>query len=188
MLFPDRHKTRSKFMANGFNGQPYVGEIRMFGGNFAPVGWLFCDGALLNVGEYQTLFQLIGTTYGGDGTNTFALPDLRGRVPIHTGQGFEIAQKGGSEKVTLRRDQIPSHNHGLTATGSGQIVSPNESAFPASVTPARDLLYGPPGGAPGTFNASTIGNAGGGGGHNNIQPYVAINFIISLFGIFPTQT
>src|SRR5579859_19805 len=99
--------------------QPYVGEIRMFAGNFAPAGWMFCEGQLLPISEFETLFNLIGTTYGGDGQSTFALPDLRGRVPIHFGNGFTLAETGGVEEVTLTTSQIPAHNHTVTAAGSG---------------------------------------------------------------------
>src|ERR1700675_1584026 len=104
--------------------QPYVGEIRMFGGNFAPAGWMFCEGQLLPISEYDTLFTLIGTTYGGDGQSTFALPDLRGRIPIHVGPGFAVAQNGGAETVTLTVQQIPAHTHAaMSASGSGNGVS-----------------------------------------------------------------
>src|SRR5499425_2142506 len=97
--------------------QPYVGEIRMFAGNFAPAGWMFCEGQLLPISEYETLFNLIGTTYGGDGQSTFALPDLRGRVPIHQGNGFTLAETGGVEEVTLTVSQIPAHSHPMLASG-----------------------------------------------------------------------
>src|SRR4026209_2501627 len=99
-------------------GEPYVGEIRMFGGNFPPSGWAFCNGALLPISENETLFVLIGTTYGGDGQETFALPDLRGRIPIHQGNGFILAETGGVESVTLTINQIPAHTHPLIATTS----------------------------------------------------------------------
>src|ERR1700682_1273544 len=98
--------------------QPYVGEIRMFGGNFAPAGWMFCDGQLLAISDYDTLFNLIGTTYGGDGQSTFALPDLRGRIPVHFGNGFTLAENGGSETVTLTAQEIPAHNHAFLGTSS----------------------------------------------------------------------
>jgi len=96
--------------------QPYIGEIRMFAGNFAPAGWMFCEGQLLAISENDTLFALIGTTYGGDGESTFALPDLRGRIPVHQGSGFALAQMGGAEEVTLAVNQIPGHSHGMTGT------------------------------------------------------------------------
>src|SRR5690348_4574909 len=118
--------------------QPYVGEIRMFAGNFAPAGWMFCEGQLLPISEYETLFNLIGTTYGGDGQSTFALPDLRGRVPIHFGNGFTLAETGGVEEVTLTVSQIPAHSHPfLAAPVTGDQVSPggNLPASSFNVTP-----------------------------------------------------
>src|SRR6476619_4443980 len=111
--------------------KPYVGEIRMFAGNFAPAGWMFCEGQLLPISEYETLFNLIGTTYGGDGQSTFALPDLRGRLPLHFGNGFTLAETGGVETVTLTVSQIPAHSHALLATttiATQQSVSPNVMA------------------------------------------------------------
>jgi microcystin-dependent protein len=170
---------------------PYIGEIRMFGGNFPPNGWAFCDGQTMAISDNPTLFQLIGTTYGGDGQSTFNLPDLRSRVPIHmgtfAGSSFISGETAGVETVTLNTNQITTHNHPLLATGSNQVQVPNVNAFPASVTPSNDNLYGPAGSQPSQFAASTIGNAGGNQPHNNIQPFQAINFIISLFGIFPSQ-
>ncbi|MES2933468.1 MAG: tail fiber protein, partial [Pseudomonadota bacterium] len=116
-------------------GQPYVGEIRMFAGNFAPVGWEFCEGQLFPISENETLFQLIGTTYGGDGENTFALPDLRGRLPIHQGNGFILAETGGAESITLTVSQIPAHSHPLLASAD-QTTTPNpqNSTLGASLT------------------------------------------------------
>ena len=170
---------------------PYVGEIRIFGGNFAPVGWALCNGAQLSIGENETLFQLIGTTYGGDGVNTFNLPDLRSRTPIHMGTGgggtYVIGQPGGVEQVTLTTAQIPSHNHFANATTAGQTQVPAANTLPASSTPTGRNVYGPYGAAPATLAASTIPPSGGNNQpHSNIQPFLAINFIISLFGIFPS--
>jgi microcystin-dependent protein len=111
--------------------QPYVGEIRMFAGNFAPAGWMFCEGQLLPISENETLFQLIGTTYGGDGESTFALPDLRGRIPIHQGDGFILAETGGAEEITLTVNQIPAHSHpGLATTNAGSATSPSTNLVP----------------------------------------------------------
>src|SRR5215471_13272350 len=110
--------------------QPYVGEIRMFAGNFAPAGWMFCEGQLLPISDYETLYNLIGTTYGGDGQSTFALPDLRGRLPIHMGGGFTLAETGGAESVTLTVSTIPAHSHAVTAAATGQRQSPS-NAIPA---------------------------------------------------------
>ena len=165
--------------------QPYVGEIRMFAGNFAPAGWMFCEGQLLPISENETLFLLIGTTYGGDGQSTFALPDLRGRVPLHFGNGFTLAETGGVETVTLTSQQIPAHTHALLASQD----------MADSVTPVGNV-----GGAP--LNALSyysipplvalsplaVGTIGGSQPHNNFQPYLCVDFIISLFGIFPSQT
>lgn len=165
--------------------QPYVGEIRMFGGNFAPAGWMFCEGQTLDISENETLFQLIGTTYGGDGQSTFSLPDLRGRIPVHQGNGFILAETGGAESVTLTVAQIPSHSHALTATSTpGTQSSPagNRLAQSRNIAP---YINEPP---QGTFSATAVGPSGGTEPHSNMQPYLCVSFIISLFGIFPTQT
>jgi microcystin-dependent protein len=165
--------------------QPYVGEVRMFAGNFAPAGWMFCEGQLLPISEYETLFNLIGTTYGGDGQSTFALPDLRGRLPIHQGNGFTLAETGGVELITLTVSQIPSHTHALLASASnGDQVSPlgNVVANSFNVTPyINDVTNG-------NMNAAATTSTGGSQPHNNFQPYLCVDFIISLFGIFPSQT
>lgn len=165
--------------------QPYVGEVRMFAGNFAPAGWMFCEGQLLPISEYETLFNLIGTTYGGDGQSTFALPDLRGRVPLHFGNGFTLAETGGVETVTLTVSQIPAHTHALLAsTIGGDQVSPlgNVLASSFNVTPyINDVSNG-------SMATSTVTSTGGSQPHNNFQPYLCVDFIISLFGIFPSQT
>jgi microcystin-dependent protein len=165
--------------------QPYVGEIRMFAGNFAPAGWMFCEGQLLPISEYETLFNLIGTTYGGDGQSTFALPDLRGRLPLHFGNGFTLAETGGVETVTLTVAQIPQHTHAfLASTATGDQVSPagNVAASSFNVTPYINDV------ANGNMNAGAISSTGGSQPHNNFQPYLCVDFIISLFGIFPSQT
>jgi microcystin-dependent protein len=167
-------------------GEPYVGEIRMFGGNFAPAGWLFCEGQPLPISENEVLFQLIGTTYGGDGESTFMLPDLRGRLPLHQGNGFTPAETGGVEQVVLTVNQIPSHTHPMKAIGdqTGNQTSPagNLTAQSFNVVPyINDVPTG-------SFNAGAIGPAGGNQPHTNLQPYLCVNFIISLFGIFPSQT
>ena len=165
--------------------QPYVGEIRMFAGNFAPAGWMFCEGQLLPISENETLFQLIGTTYGGDGQSTFALHDLRGRIPIHQGNGFILDETGGAEEITLTVNQIPAHAHPYLATAApGDIVNPggNVSANSFNVTPyINDVPNG-------NFNAAAVSSIGGSQPHTNFQPYLCIDFIISLFGIFPSPT
>jgi len=166
--------------------QPYVGEIRIFAGNFAPAGWMFCEGQLLAISENETLFQLIGTTYGGDGQETFALPDLRGRFPIHQGNGFILAETGGAEEITLTANQMPAHAHSLLAVG-GQ---PGDQISPAGNLPAQSFNVVPYlNDAPiGDFNAAAITPAGGSQPHTNFQPYLCVDFIISLFGIFPSPT
>ena len=168
--------------------QPYVGEIRMFAGNFAPAGWMFCEGQLLPISENETLFQLIGTTYGGDGQSTFALPDLRGRLPVHQGNGFILAETGGAEEITLTVSQIPTHSHALLATSDAA----SATAPAASETLARALAstitpYGTD--APSVnLSPQMVGSVGGSQPHSNFQPYLCIDYIISLFGIFPSPT
>jgi microcystin-dependent protein len=165
--------------------QPYVGEIRMFAGNFAPAGWMFCEGQLLPISENETLFNLIGTTYGGDGQSTFGLPDLRGRLPIHQGNGFILAETGGAEEITLTASQIPAHTHPLLATarpGTSANVQGNLTADSPNValyledTPSVNMA------------ASAVTSVGGSQPHTNFQPYLCVDFIISLFGIFPSPT
>jgi microcystin-dependent protein len=165
--------------------QPYVGEIRIFAGNFAPAGWAFCDGQILPISENETLFQLIGTTYGGDGQSTFALPDLRGRLLLHQGNGFILAETGGVETVTLTSSQIPAHGHPMLAsTAPGTQNAPSNSVTAAS--PSVQLYIGD---VPDSNLATTaVGSTGGSQPHNNFQPYLCVNFILSLFGIFPSPT
>jgi microcystin-dependent protein len=164
-------------------GQPFIGEVRLFAGSFAPVGWAFCDGSVMPIAEYETLFMLIGTTYGGDGQNTFALPDLRGRVPVHQGAGYVVGQLAGSESVTLASTQMPVHTHVLRAsTFDGRVGTPDNAVLAAP--PINS--YGA--GAPSVPMAATaVGPAGGAQPHENMAPYAAISYIISLFGIFPQQ-
>lgn len=163
--------------------QPYVGEIRLFAGNFAPAGWMFCEGQLLSIAENDTLFNLIGTTYGGDGQDTFALPDLRGRIPVHQGNGFVQGQAAGVEEVTLTVQQIPAHTHPLLA-----------SMDPASARSPAGNVFGrtPADGYASEFTPSaalapqSIAAVGGSQPHTNMQPYLCIDYIISLFGIYPS--
>lgn len=165
--------------------QPYVGEIRMFAGNFAPAGWMFCEGQLLPISENETLFQLIGTTYGGDGQSTFALPDLRGRVPLHFGNGFVLAETGGVEEVTLTVNQIPAHSHPMLAsTNVSQDTSPSNKVLGQT---GSALLYIQDA-TDNNLNASAMTSVGGSQPHTNFQPYLCVDFIISLFGIFPSPT
>lgn len=170
--------------------QPYVGEIRIFGGNFAPNGWLFCEGQALAIADYDTLFNLIGTTYGGDGVNTFNLPDLRGRLPVHqgtstTGTTYVMGESAGAEEVTLTVSQIPSHTHPVIAsTSAGSAPGPEGNVLAAS---GSSNVYRPGPGAAALAN-QTVGPAGGSQPHSNMQPYLCVNFIISLFGVYPTPT
>ena len=166
--------------------QPYVGEIRIFAGNFAPAGWMFCDGQLLPISENETLFQLIGTTYGGDGQSTFALPDLRGRLPLHQGNGFVLAETGGAEEITLTVNQIPSHSHPHVARGSsggdsspaGAVLAQTDGTIQPYISDAASV----------NMNPASVTSVGGSQPHTNMQPYLCVNFIISLFGIFPSPT
>jgi microcystin-dependent protein len=174
--------------------QPYVGEVRMFAGNFAPAGWLFCQGQLLPISEYATLFNLIGTTYGGDGQSTFQLPNLQSRVPMHMGTGaglgtVTLAQIGGVETVTLTTQQIPQHIHGMLATGASSGQPPtNNMPSPAGSTVTGLQPYQPPGGGTTALKNTMLQMTGGNQPHENRQPYLCISFIISLFGIFPSPT
>jgi microcystin-dependent protein len=167
--------------------QPYVGECRMFAGNFAPAGWMFCEGQLLPISEYETLFNLIGTTYGGDGQSTFALPDLRGRTPIHMGNGFTLAESGGVEEVTLTVNQIPRHTHPMLASnsnGTSAFVQNNVLATAPSTQAyikTNPIIDTP-------LKATAITNDGGNQPHSNLQPFLCVDWIISLFGVFPSPT
>ena len=173
---------------------PFVGEIRMFAGNFAPRSWAFCDGQLLAVSQNDALFSLLGTIYGGDGRTTFGLPDLRGRVPLHAGQGpgltnRRLGSKGGSETVTLTTNQIPSHRHTLSATPNA-----GDSMSPVNKVPALTPLASGAGRpwysdeTPDTQMSSTaFTNSGGSRSHINEMPTLCVNFIIALFGIYPSR-
>jgi len=171
-------------------GEPFVGEIRIFAGSFAPAGWAFCDGQLQPISQNETLFNLIGTTYGGDGQETFALPNLQSRFPLHAGTStssgttYQLAETGGTEEVTLTIQQIPNHTHPMIASQAlanvaqptGNVMAQNNTIqnWIEDVTDAN-------------FNASAVGPVGGSQPHTNLMPYLAISFIISLFGVFPTQ-
>jgi len=165
--------------------QPYVGEIRMFAGNFAPAGWMFCEGQLLPISENETLFQLSGTPYGGDGESTFALPDLRGRLPMHQGNGFILAETGGAEEITLTVNQIAAHSHPFLASqtgGTGSNPQGNLPAQPPQIQPYFEDVTNS------NMNAGIVSPVGGSQPHTNFQPYLCVDFIISLFGIFPSPT
>lgn len=160
----------------------------MFAGNFAPAGWMFCEGQLLPISENETLFQLIGTTYGGDGQSTFALPDLRGRVPIHQGNGFILAETGGAEEITLTVQQIPAHSHpALGTSDAASATAPSSNSVLARQVNPAISPYGSD--APqANLLPQSISPVGGSQPHTNFQPYLCVNFIISLFGIFPSPT
>lgn len=171
--------------------QPYVGEIRMFGGNFAPNGWHFCDGTLLPIDQYETLFNLIGTTYGGDGQATFGLPDLRGRIALHQGAGpgithnYVIGEVAGVESVTLTTNTIPIHNHPwMASTAAASNPSPNSNVLAASATISPFVLdvAGP------QLVSSTVQFVGGSQPHDNMMPFLCVNFILSLFGVYPSPS
>jgi len=174
-------------------GQPYVGEIRMFGGNFAPNGWMFCEGQTLPIAENEVLFQLIGTTYGGDGEETFNLPNLASRVPLHMGTSpsgitYQIGEMAGTEQETLTIQQIPSHTHtevfanvnGTAQTPSGNVLAKPVSSQPNLIFWGTDSVV--------AMNNQAIQPVGGSQPHENCQQFLCINFIISLFGVFPSQT
>lgn len=169
--------------------EPFVGEIRMFAGNFAPRGWAFCDGQLLAVSQNDALFSLLGTIYGGDGRTTFGLPDLRGRIPIHAGHGPGLSErrlgaKGGAEKVTVTVNQLPSHTHPLQASGqntlqtspSGNVLGTTTSIDVYRVTPPDENM-----------SPEAITNVGGSQAHTNIMPFLCVHFIIALVGIYPSR-
>lgn len=171
--------------------QPYVGEVRMFAGNFNPAGWMFCDGQPLPISEYETLFQLIGTTYGGDGESYFNLPNLSSRIPIHMGSGaganYSIGQMAGTESETLTVNQIPQHTHAALATqNTATAFSPADQVL-AATTGATTSPYGLD--APfSNLSTASMTPAGGSQPHENVQPFLCVNFIISLYGIFPSPT
>jgi len=169
---------------------PFVAEIRIFGGNFAPVGWAFCDGQILPIAQNTALFSLLGTTYGGDGKATFALPDLRGRAPMHPGQGpglslHDLGESGGARSVALLEAEMPPHTHALQASASATMAYPSPAA--ALGTPSGTALYGPLT-DPVAMAAETLSVAGGGQPHENRQPYLVLSFIIALQGIFPPRS
>lgn len=162
---------------------PYLGEIRMFAGNFAPVGWMFCQGQTLAIADYEALYALIGTTYGGDGQSTFALPNLASRIPLHKSPEYPLAAAGGAEQVTLTRDQLPVHTHTAAASdATGTATSPAGNVWAAGSTTEYSS------GAPSTtMSPAALAAAGGNQPHENMPPYVGINFIIALNGIYPPQ-
>ena len=167
---------------------PFIAQIVLFGGNFAPRGWAFCDGQLLAISSHSSLFRLLGTNYGGDGRTTFALPDLRGRVSIHPGNGpglspYRLGQRGGQEDVTLTLNQIPNHNHTFhAATQPADNQNPNGDAL------AAGMFYHNTASPSATLNDNSVGRTGGGQSHTNIQPYECVNYIIALVGVYPSRS
>jgi microcystin-dependent protein len=163
---------------------PYVGEIRMFAGSFQPAGWAFCDGRLIPISENDVLFNLIGTTYGGDGQETFALPNLSGRTPMHVGNGHILGESGGTESVTLTTQQTTIHTHAMVVSkDQGTLSAPSGHTLAANLSV---LLYRPGAGTQ-TFDPATTSIVGGSQPHDNMQPYLVVSYIISLFGQYPTQ-
>ncbi len=169
---------------------PYVGQIMAFGGNFAPQGWALCDGSLLPISQYETLFTLIGTTYGGDGQTTFALPDLRSRAALHQGQGpglssYVLGQSGGAEEVTLTVGQLPPHSHPVMGnSGAGTSPSPSGAVWAGSPV----SIYAAGAAANAAMAATSISASGGSQPHDNMLPYLTLNFCIATEGIYPSQS
>jgi microcystin-dependent protein len=172
--------------------EPYVGEIRSFAGNFAPEGWALCSGQLLEISGYSALYSLLGTTYGGDGVRSFALPDLRGRALVHQGQGaglsnYQIGQRGGAESVAVTAAELPAHSHEMSGSSAAS-TSPNAgTTLTLGATPSGEPIYAP---GPGTVDLSpqAVTNTGGGQAHQNCQPYLALSYIIALAGIYPQRS
>jgi microcystin-dependent protein len=169
----------------------FLGEIRMFAGTFAPVGWEFCNGQLLSIAENDALFALLGTTYGGDGVTTFAVPDLRGRAPIHVGQGPGLSPRvlgemAGTEYVSLTAAQLPQHYHPVRAsTASGTLATPANNVWGASSTGEKQYTQNAPNV---TMSANSTSTSGGGQPHHNMMPYQTLSFIIAVYGLFPSQS
>lgn len=163
--------------------EPFLAEIRIVGFNFAPRGWATCDGQILPINQNQSLYSLLGTTYGGDGRTSFALPDLRGRVPIHTDASYRLGQKSGEETHTLTTAEIPSHQHQLQGVSDNADSPAGTGGFPARTT---DSIYGPPQNLMAAA-AGVVPNVGGGQSHDNMMPTLVLNFVIALQGLFPSR-
>jgi microcystin-dependent protein len=171
--------------------EPYIAEIRIFGGNFAPQGWAFCNGQTMSIDQNEALFNLIGTTYGGDGVSTFNLPDLRGRLPIHQGQGLDLSPyviggKGGTEQVAITLAELPSHTHTAQAAKIGNTDTPAGN-YPATDPAGNVAQYKANTTENATMAGTAISQTGGGVAHSNIQPVLAVSYIISMFGVFPSR-
>lgn len=172
---------------------PFIGEINLFAGIFAPRGWHFCDGTLLEVASYQALFSLLGTTYGGDGRTNFALPDLRGRIPLCPGQGpdlndYRLGQKGGSETVTLTAKETATHTHSLMASTTASTLSDPTGNVLAQPSRTGEMYQTDASSNLVNMSTAAIGNTGGGQAHENRQPYLACYYIIALEGIYPQRS
>src|SRR5258708_21102944 len=161
---------------------PYIGEIQMFGGNFAPSGWAFCNGQLLSISQNDVLFTLIGTTYGGDGVNTFALPDLQCRIPLHVANGFVQGQKAGEENHTLTVPEIPSHTHNLMGMGQATTTSVAGNLYGGGGLKAYKSATGA------TMNAAVVQNTSGSQPPDNMMPFVGVRLFMALFGVFPSRS
>jgi len=173
---------------------PYIGEVRIFAFDYAPIGWVFCDGQLLPVAQYQALFAVIGTIYGGDGQNTVGVPNLMGRIPINFGQGtglsaYAIAQMGGNATVTLTSAQIPNHNHNMVVTLNDATTNNPNGLYPSKhMDDAQGNMYKTNPTLDATFASQALSNAGGNQGHENRQPYLPVNFCLAVEGIFPVRS
>ena len=166
---------------------PFIGEIKAFAGNFAPQNWALCNGQTLSIAQNPALFSLIGTYYGGNGTTTFALPDLRGRGVVHQGGSGVIGQTGGAETVTLTTANLPAHNHAINATNSAGTVANPSASVALAATPSGEPIYNNSTSSPVALAQAAVGSSGGGTPHDNRQPYLGINYIIALFGVFPSR-
>ncbi|MBY6204406.1 tail fiber protein [Halomonas denitrificans] len=164
--------------------EPFLAEVRMVGFNFAPRGWAFCDGQILPINQNQSLYSLLGTTYGGDGRTSFALPDLRGRTPLHVGNGHTLGQRSGEETHTLTANEMPQHSHSLQGSNDAASAPVPQDNLAGAATLET---YGDVGTAPVAMNAGTVANAGGSQAHENMQPWLAVRFCIALQGLFPSR-
>lgn len=169
--------------------EPFLAEVRIVGFNFAPRGWAFCDGQILPINQNQSLYSLLGTTYGGDGRTSFALPDMRGRTPIHVGRSnggavHMLGQKSGEETHTLASNEMPQHTHPLVATDNNATA---DDPLNNMIAQSAQTAYASPGATLAAMDTATVTNVGGGQAHNNMQPYLALNFCIALQGLFPSR-
>ncbi|MBC7171602.1 MAG: phage tail protein, partial [Polyangiaceae bacterium] len=165
-----------------------LGEIRMFAGTFAPLGWLFCDGQLVSIMDHEALFTVVGTTYGGDGQDTFALPDLRGRVPVHQGPGYLLGERAGVERVTLTSSHLPPHDHAWVASSATATTRSPAGALLSTVPSATVTAYATAPSSGGSYPAALVGAAGGNQPHENMHPFLTLSFIIATYGIFPSMS